>query len=146
MNKLLLITALIFSGSVFAELIEYKLEKEEQGKTTQIFTFQVDENDKNYYHKEGKEQHETYPVSKQLPNGEYKKDYEVLKLENYFELKVLDDIMEFNFKDERKKESLIPRTIETSANVMLDLKNVNKERKSMLKVDDIEFFISVTEK
>ncbi len=148
MKKLLLLSSLILSFSVFSNTVVYKIEKEEKGKNTEILNFKIHNNDKNYYHKKGIIEEETYPLIKHLKTGEIKKEYEILSLENYLEMRVFEDVFDFQFKSEKKqvnKENSIPKIIEQSASIQLDLKNVNKERKSILKVDDIEFFISEIE-
>ncbi len=145
MKKLLLISALLFSNVLFAKTIEYKIEKEESGKSTKVLTFQINENEKKYYHKEVNLVEGDYPIFV-FENGIKKKKYNRLSIENYLEIKVSEENLEFKFKDEKQPEISVPRTVESSADIQFDLKNVNKERKSMLKVDDIEFFISATEK
>ncbi len=152
MKKILLISALLFSNVLFAKTIEYKIEKEESGKSVEELRFLVDTENKRFYHKEENIKEEIFKTSITRTNGIDREEHQKIKIGSLVEVEILQGLINFAFSDTKKLDSIKVKNIDLintktiSANVKLDLENVNKERKSMLKVDDIEFFISATEK
>ncbi len=157
MKKILLLSCLMLSTSVFATTEVYKIEKEEKGKVTEVIKFEIDKNNPSYSLEIGNIKEEDYLSEIESYNKEKSMTYvskviKKLKLGNKIGILLTGNILTVSVSESKKiKEDTfktkfgiinLPELESREYNGHINLDDVNTERELFLKNNETEFFIS----